>query len=108
MLAGMETYLFVYHGGSVPQTEEEGRAVTAAWLNWFAALGVRVIDGGNPCGEVRTVGPDGVAGDGALNPATGYSLIAAEDMQDALDAARGCPILGRNGSVEVAEIYNIM
>jgi hypothetical protein len=104
----MDTYLFVYHGGTIPQTEEDVRAVTAAWLDWFAALGERVIDGGNPVGPVKTVAGDGVVSEGASNPVTGYSLIAAETLQDALDAARGCPILGRNGSVEVAEIYDVM
>jgi len=60
MLAGDGHYLFVYHGGSVPQTEEGGRAVTAAWLDWFAALGDRVVDGGNAVGPVKTVAGAGV------------------------------------------------
>ena len=75
--------------------------MTAAWLDWFAALGDRVVDGGNAVGPVKTVAGAGVVTKGAPNPVTGYSLIAAETLQDALDAARGCPILTRQGSVEV-------
>lgn len=104
----MAKYLFVYHGGSMPETPEEGEQVMAAWGQWFAEMGEAVIDGGNPVGQSQTVNSDGsVTADGGANPASGYSLIEASDDADAAAKAKGCPILNRGGSVEVAEAFDM-
>jgi hypothetical protein len=91
----MAKYLFVYHGGGDnPETEEEIKEIMDAWGAWLGGMGAAVIDGGNPVGPSVTVNPDGsVTDDGGDNPATGYSLIEATDKADALEKARGCPIL---------------
>lgn len=105
----MAKYLFVYHGGGDnPESEEEVAAILDAWGNWFGTMGAAVIDGGNPVGPSSTVNPDGsVSSDGGANPATGYSLIEASSLDDALAKAKGCPILAANGSVEVAEAIDM-
>jgi hypothetical protein len=100
----MTKYIFVYHGGSQPQSEEEGAQVMAAWQNWLNGMGDAVADWGNPVGMSSTVHSDGsVTGDGGANPTSGYSLINAASMEEALTLAKGCPILEAQGSVEVAE-----
>ena len=104
----MAKYLFVYHGGENPESEEEVKEVLDAWGAWLGGMGAAVIDGGNPVGPSMTVGPGGaVADNGGANPATGYSLIEASDMDDALEKARGCPILDADGTVEVAEAFDM-
>ncbi len=104
----MAKFLFVYHGGSVPQTEDEIQQVLAAWNGWLDGLGSAAIDPGNPVGPSRTVHPDGtVAADGGANPVTGYGIFEASDTDDALTKARGCPILAAGGSVEVAQIHEM-
>ena len=104
----MAKYLFVYHGGSNPETEEETAAVLAAWGQWLGSMGAAVIAGGNPVGKSSTVNPDGsVTDDGGSNPASGYSLIEAADDEDAIAKARGCPILEAGGSVELAEALDM-
>ena len=35
----MAKFLFVYHGGSAPESEEEGAAVMQAWNEWLGGLG---------------------------------------------------------------------
>ena len=35
----MAKYLFVYHGGEHPETQEEVAAVLDAWGNWMGAMG---------------------------------------------------------------------
>lgn len=100
----MPKFLYVYHGGGVPESEEEGKKVMQAWMDWMGSLGDAIIDGGNPVGMSKTVVPGGkVEANGGANPASGYSLINAADMDDALAKAKGCPILDAGGSVEVAE-----
>lgn len=104
----MAKYLFVYHGGNKPETEEEGAQVMDAWGQWFGSMGANVIDGGNPVGLSSTVNPDGsVADNGGSNPASGYSLIEAADLDDAISKAKGCPILASGGSVELAEAFDM-
>ena len=104
----MPKYLFVYHGGEHPETEEEVAKVMDDWGNWLGSMGSAVIDGGNPVGQSSTVHPDGsVTNDGGSNPTSGYGLFEASDLDDALAKARGCPILAANGSIEVAEAIDM-
>ena len=104
----MAKYLFIYHGGEHPETEEEVAEVLDAWGSWLGGMGAAVVDGGNPVGMSTTVNPDGtVTDDGGANPATGYGLIEAADLDDAIAKARGCPILAAGGSVELAECIDM-
>ena len=48
-----------------------------------------------------------LVGNGGANPATGYGLFEAADLDDALAKARGCPILEAGGSVELAECIDM-
>ena len=105
----MAKYLLVYHGGSMPETEEEQQRVMAAWTDWYTALGASVVDPGNPIGRTSTVSSDGsVAEGGGANPASGYTVVEADDMDDAVAKSKGCPVLLGGGSVEVAETFDVM
>ena len=104
----MAKYLFVYHGGENPENEQEVAEVLDAWGTWLGSMGAAVIDGGNPVGKSTTVNPDGTTTDnGGANPASGYSLIEASDLDDAVAKAKGCPILQANGSIELAEAFDM-
>ena len=100
----MANYLLVYHGGSMPESPEEGEKVMQAWTDWFERLGDALVDGGNPVSEVRTIANNGTVSGGGINPASGYSVIKADSLDAAVALAKGCPLLnGGGGSVEVAE-----
>lgn len=104
----MAKYLFVYHGGKKPETDDEYQQVMDAWGNWLGGMGSAVVDGGNPVGQSYTVNQDGsVSDNGGANPASGYGLFEAADLDDAIAKAKGCPILKSNGSVELAEIFDM-
>ena len=104
----MPKFIFAYHGGKMPETEEEGAQVMAEWIAWFENLGAAVVDGGNPLGPSSTVNSDGsVTCDGGSNPLSGYSLITADSIEQATDLAKGCPILKAQGSVEIAEAMDM-
>jgi len=100
----MAKFVFIYHGGSMPETQEEGAEVMAAWEAWAGGMGEAVVDFGNPVGKSSTVHSGGkVTEDGGANPTSGYSLVRADSKEQAVEMAKGCPILLRGGSVEVAE-----
>ena len=105
----MSKYVFAYHGShDMPDTEEGQAELMAAWGAWFESMGGAVVDGGNPFSQNRTVNPDGsVTADGGANPATGYSVVEASDIDAAIELARGCPVLAGGGTVEVCEAIDM-
>lgn len=101
----MTKYLLGYHGGGMPDTLEQGDKVMKAWNSWMGTLGTSLVDGGNPSGSARTIAANGKVSDGGgSNPLTGYSIIEAKDLDDAVRLSKGCPILLSGGSVEVSEL----
>ena len=105
----MANYLLAYHGGGMPETEEQRAQVMAAWGQWFGALGPALVDGGNPVSRTSTITPSGsVSEGGGANPVSGYSVIKADTMEAAVQMAQGCPLLESGGSIEVAETFSAM
>ncbi len=102
----MPKFVFAYHGGKPPESPEEGEKVMAAWGAWFETLGAAVVDGGAPVGISKTVSAGGVADGGGSNPLSGYSIVNADNIDAAVEMAKGCPILD-GGSVEVAEAMDM-
>lgn len=104
----MPKFVYAYHGGKKPETEEEGAQVMAAWQAWFAKLGDAVVDGGNPVGQSWTVKKGSVEETGGANPISGYTLIQAPDIITAVKYAKDCPmVVDGSGSVEVAEAFDM-
>lgn len=101
-------YLLVYHGGSMPDSPEEGAKIIQAWTDWFGTLGDKLVDGGNPVSQVKTIGTDGAVRDGTVNPPSGYSIIKADSLDAAVALAKGCPVLQGGASIEVAETFAAM
>lgn len=104
----MANYLLVFHGGSMPDSPEEGAKVMQAWTDWFGVLGDKLVDAGNPVSRVKTIAANGSVSDGGTNPSTGYSVIKADSLDSAVALAKGCPVLSGGASVEVAETFEVM
>ena len=103
----MPDFVFIYHGGKAPESEAEQKDVMARWGAWMQANGAALKDPGNPVGMSKTVSASGVADNGGANPASGYTIITAADMDAALGMAKTNPMVADGGSVEVAEIHPI-
>jgi hypothetical protein len=105
----MANYLLVYHGGGSMEnaSPEEQQKTMSAWMQWFEGLGSSVVDGGNPISRGWTVSKDGTEDNAGANPATGYSVISADSMQQALVLAKGCPHLTAGGSIEICETESV-
>ncbi|HUP16003.1 MAG TPA: hypothetical protein VM848_08140 [Acidimicrobiia bacterium] len=105
----MANYLLLYHGGGAPEGAEAQAQVMDDWTKWFGSLGAAVVDGGNPTGVAKTVSSDGSVSDGGgSNPVTGYSVITADNLDAAVEMAKGCPHVTSGGSIEVAETFAVM
>ena len=104
----MPKFMFIYHGGSAPESPEEGEKVMAAWDAWMSGMGDALLDGGNPAGASMTLTASGVTEGGGSNPVSGYTLVQAASMQDAIELGRGFPILNdAQGSIEIAEALDM-
>ncbi len=103
----MANYLLIYHGGAMPSPDETAK-VMQAWTEWFGVLGDKLVDGGNPVSQIKTIASDGSVTDGTSNPSTGYSVIKADSLDAAVALAKGCPVLAGGASIEVAETFAAM
>lgn len=103
----MTKYVLTYHGEpGMPETEEAMTELMAAWGAWFETMGSAVVDGGNPFGPASTVGPEGTVTEGGQG-LSGYSIIEAASMDEAVAHALGCPVLTDGHTVSVNEVLEV-
>ncbi len=98
----MQKFVFAYHGRPDIETKEEGMAHMEKWKAWMASLGDAVVDPGVPVGMSKTVSATGVADNGGANPLSGYTIVQAATIEDAVEMAKACPHVSGNGTIEVA------
>jgi hypothetical protein len=105
----MADFLLLYGGGGMPEGEQAQAKVMEAWGSWFQSLGDSVKDPGNPFGQqAKTIGASGDVSDGAKHSASGYSIIKASSLDDAVGKAKGCPVLSGGANISVFEIHPAM
>ena len=101
----MAQFLYVYHGGTMPETPAAGEAMMKQWTDWMGKLGAKLVTPGNPVGKSWTVDGKGAHSGGGANPTSGYSIVEAASLAEAVEMAKGCPqAADPTGSIEVAEI----
>ncbi|HXW80758.1 MAG TPA: hypothetical protein VEJ84_14745 [Acidimicrobiales bacterium] len=92
----MPSYVLTFRGRpdrAIDSSEE------AAWGQWFQQIGGSIVEPGN------RVGTSTALGDGqGKTVVTGYTVIAADNLDAAVALAKGCPGLAHEGGVEVGEI----
>ena len=63
-----------------------------------------ILAGGCAEGRARkTIDPSGTVSDGSSVAASGYIMITADSMGDAVEKAKGCPALGTSNTINVFE-----
>lgn len=102
----MPNFIIAYHGGSKPETPEDGAKQMAKWKAWLEDLGETVVNPGTPLGKSKFVSAAGVSDGGGQDALTGYTTVEADDMDAALVMAKACPFL-EMGTLEVAEVMNM-
>ena len=103
----MANYVLVYHGGAMAETEAAQAEVMKAWTDWFTKLGPAVVDGGNPASRTKRIGGDGSVIDDPSGP-SGYSIISAGSIDEAVELAKGCPVLQGGSTIQVVETFAAM
>jgi hypothetical protein len=104
----MSRYIFGYHGQpATAAMVDEDKAMMAAWGQWFRGMGHALVDMGNPAGPSKVLGASGAVRDPDGAGLTGYSIVEAGSLDDAMRLAKGCPIFAAGGSIEVAELVSM-
>ena len=99
----MPQFVVVYLGGNPPSSPEEGQKHFAEYIEWLATLGEAAVSPANPLKDTRTMGPDGSVSDGGQSTMSGYTILQADSMDEALSMVKTCPFLKIGGSLEVSE-----
>jgi hypothetical protein len=84
---------------------------TMEWVGGIAAQNKYVLGNGLPMDGAKIVGRDGVVTNGPFGDIKetigGYIVVKAESVDEAVDFAKGCPILqGDGNTVEVRRIVH--
>jgi hypothetical protein len=110
----MSEFIYLYRGGSRPESPSEGEKVMQRWIAWFQELGAKghLKERGQPLdGEGKVVRKQRTITDGpyaeSKDVVGGFSIIEAKDLAQAAELAGGCPIFDRDGIVEVRPVMQM-
>ena len=111
----MSDFVYLYRGGERGGSPEQMQQVLQKWMAWFKDLADKghIKDRGQPlerAGKLVT-GKQKAITDGPFAESKdvvgGYTLIQARDLEQAVELSKGCPILDREGMVEVRPVMQI-
>ena len=108
----MEEFVLIFRQplGETPLTTEQMQARMKLWENWFGNIaaqgrympGKRLADGG------KVLKQSGLITDGPFveikEQLLGFISVKAENMDEAITLAHGCPIFGQGGTVEIRTV----
>jgi hypothetical protein len=111
----MKEFLFIFRrgtaAGETPLTPEQLQKMSKPWEDWMIGLSAKnklSNQGHRLHPDGATVQPGSVITDGPYAETKevvgGYSIIRADDLGEATEIAKGCPIFQVGGSVEVREL----
>ncbi|MGQ0571409.1 MAG: YciI family protein [Armatimonadota bacterium] len=107
----MKDYLYLFRGGNAGTSPEERQKSMQRWGAWIEQLskagkskggfplesGGKVVSGQN---KLVTDGPFAESKEGV----GGYLIVTANDLTDAVEISKGCPIFAEGGVVEIRPI----
>lgn len=103
----MPQFIFVYLGGQAPAGPEEGQKHLQRYQQWLDSLGEAVVSPAIPFKDTHVVQADGTVMPGSTSTMSGLSIIRMDSMEEALAAARSCPYLEIDGTLEVSEMVEM-
>ena len=98
----MARFLVTYHGGGMAEGDEARQQAMAAFGKWVADTGPALIDPGAPLGPCRTVSDGSIIDGPASGPVGGYSILEADNIEDAVELVRSHPFIARGGALQVS------
>lgn len=110
----MSEFVYLYRGGRRAESPADGEQIMQKWMTWLQDLAAKghVKDQGQPLeAEGKVVRGKRAITDGPYPESKdlvgGYTIIEAADLSQAAELAGGCPILERDGLVEVRPVMKM-
>jgi hypothetical protein len=111
----MSEFTYLFRGRKTSGSPEEMQKHFEQWVAWFKELRAagRLTDPGRPLQSTGKVvsGRQKVVKDGpyaeAKDVVGGYITVEADDLAQAVELSKGCPILEVGGSVEVRPVQRL-
>lgn len=110
----MKEFVLIFRNSFSDQapSPEQMQQVLSEWMNWMGNVAAqdKLVDKGNRLSmtEAKTISADNSITDGPYTEIkefiNGYIIVKTADINEAMDIARGCPILKIGGKVEVRAI----
>jgi len=108
----MSEFTYLFRGRKTSGSPEEMQKHFEKWVAWFKELGTagRLKDPGHPLQNTGRVvsGSQKVVKDGPYaetkDVVGGYIIVEADDIDQAVELSKGCPILEAGGSVDVRPV----
>jgi hypothetical protein len=100
----MPTYLITYHGGpGMPTDPAAAKQMLEAFQRWVAEVGDAMRDPGAPLAAAKTVSFDSVVEGQSVAAISGYTVLEATSLDEAVRCVESHPFLSRGGSLQVSE-----
>ena len=115
----MKNYMFIYEGGDpqwhINTPPSDMQAQMQKWEQWMQSLSEKgqLVSGGDPLSyEGKRIDANGLVTDISAtefkNLVSGYSIVSAANMEEALDISKTCPIFFDSSiKVQVREIMEM-
>ena len=113
----MKEFLLIFRNdlkASPSFSPEEMQATTKKWMDWIGGIAAqnKLSERGNRLASSgKVVKAHNVITDGPYSEIKesvgGYSIIRTDSYEDAVEIAKGCPVLAVGGNVEIREIDQI-
>jgi hypothetical protein len=110
----MKEFLLVFRAdfSTMPKASpEQMQATTKRYMDWIGGIAAqnKLVDRGNSLATSgKVVKAGNVITDGPYTEIKecimGYSIVKGESIEEAMELAKGCPVLTIGGNVEVREI----
>jgi len=111
----MKEFVLVFRDSNNPDfkpSPEQMQEVLSSWMNWMGGIAAqnKLVDRGSRLSvtNAKTVKPNNVVTDGPYMEIkefiNGYTIVKTANIDEAVDLAKGCPILKIGGNVEVRAI----
>jgi len=102
----MTKFMLTYYGMPQHESREAGDASRVKFMAWLAELGDAVVNPGTPLGPAKKVSAGGVADAAGPDRLTGFTMVQAAGMADAIEMVKRCPFL-EYGTMDVAEVFEM-
>jgi len=111
----MSEFTYLFRGRKMSGSPEEMQQHFEKWAAWFKELAAKghMRDPGHPLEATGKVvsGKQKIVNDGpyaeAKDVVGGYVVVEANDLAQAAELSKGCPILEAGGSVEIRPIQRL-